>query len=155
MSSIKMLGTGPEFMKAGLSGTGPAIEDLISGASHEIHILAYVMSFRAGKILELLGGALERGVSVRIVINDLDRQHPAIVGKLRTMQKQHAHMKVTDFRPPKGDLHAKVIVADRKKTVIGSANFSFGGMTNNYEIGVLIEGKEAWEMAKIVDSFGR
>ena len=48
-------------------------------------------------------------------------------------------------------LHAKVIVVDRKGAVIGSANFSWGGMVANYEVGVLIDGYEAWKMAKLID----
>ncbi len=48
-------------------------------------------------------------------------------------------------------LHAKVIVADRKKAVLGSANFSWGGMSAHYEIGVLLEGKDAWTLSKLVD----
>lgn len=48
-------------------------------------------------------------------------------------------------------LHAKVVVVDRKKAVLGSANFSWGGMAAHYEIGVLLEGDEAWTLSKLVD----
>jgi phosphatidylserine/phosphatidylglycerophosphate/cardiolipin synthase-like enzyme len=48
-------------------------------------------------------------------------------------------------------LHAKVIVADRKKAILGSANFSWGGMSSHYEIGVLLEGKDAWTLSELVD----
>jgi len=48
-------------------------------------------------------------------------------------------------------LHAKVVVVDRKKAVLGSANFSWGGMASHYEIGVFLEGDEAWTLGKLVD----
>tara|TARA_Y100000310_G_scaffold316730_1_gene368823 strand:- start:37 stop:225 length:189 start_codon:yes stop_codon:yes gene_type:complete len=44
-----------------------------------------------------------------------------------------------------------VIVADRNKIVIGSANLSKGGLKNHYEMGVLIEGQEAWTVADIIE----
>jgi cardiolipin synthase len=48
-------------------------------------------------------------------------------------------------------LHAKVIVVDRNKAVIGSANFSWNGMYGNYEIGLLLKGQHAWKLAKVID----
>jgi len=62
---------------------------------------------------------------------------------------------VYDFTDPeKRQLHAKIIVADRKKAIVGSANLSWGGMYSNYEIGLLIEGEAAWKLAEIVDTLG-
>ena len=48
-------------------------------------------------------------------------------------------------------VHGKVIMADRNTAVVGSANFSWRGMATNYEVSVLLEGKEAWTLSKIVD----
>ena len=36
-------------------------------------------------------------------------------------------------------LHAKVMVSDYKKTLIGSANLTHWGLIKNYELGILIE----------------
>lgn len=49
-------------------------------------------------------------------------------------------------------LHAKVVVVDRKKAILGSANFSWGGMAAHYEIGIFLEGDEAWTLSKLVDN---
>ena len=48
-------------------------------------------------------------------------------------------------------IHAKVIISDRKKAVIGSANLTWSGMRTNYEIGTYVEGAEIWELSKIID----
>jgi phosphatidylserine/phosphatidylglycerophosphate/cardiolipin synthase-like enzyme len=53
---------------------------------------------------------------------------------------------------PKKILHAKVIVSDRDKAVVGSANFSWGGMTSHYEVGVYVDGDEAETLAKMIES---
>jgi phosphatidylserine/phosphatidylglycerophosphate/cardiolipin synthase-like enzyme len=35
---------------------------------------------------------------------------------------------------------------------VGSANFTWGGLYANYEVGLLVEGDIAWKLAEIVDS---
>lgn len=61
---------------------------------------------------------------------------------------------MANFCDPAGrQLHAKVLVSDRKKALVGSANFSWGGMIANYEIGIMLEGDAAWKMAEIIDKF--
>jgi len=51
---------------------------------------------------------------------------------------------------PKKMLHAKVIVVNGEKAVVGSANFSWGGMSGHYEVGIYLEGDEARTLAEIV-----
>jgi cardiolipin synthase len=48
-------------------------------------------------------------------------------------------------------LHAKALIIDRKKAIIGSANLSWGGMFSNHEIAVLLEGKEMWSLASLLE----
>ena len=152
MSTVEVLATGQKFLKHGLRGTGPVIEDLISDATDEVHMLAYVITPHAKHVLDLLEAALERGVRVTIVVNKLAGQNPTVVERFKGLSKTHRYFRVADFDTPKIDLHAKVIVVDRKRAVVGSANLSFGGMTKNHEIGVSFEGKEAWKLSKIIDS---
>ncbi len=152
MAAVEVLATGEKFLKHGLRGAGPVIEDLISDATNEIHMLAYVVTPHARRIVDLLEVALERGVKVTVVINKLAAQSPTVVSRLNRLSKAHKYFIVADFDTPKADLHAKVVVADRKRAVVGSANFSFGGMTKNYEVGVRFEGREAWKLSKLIDS---
>lgn len=59
-----------------------------------------------------------------------------------------------DFSNPDGSqFHAKAVVIDRKRALIGSANFTWGGMAINHEIGVLLKGKYAWDIASLIDRF--
>lgn len=152
MNKIQILATGPEFLKEGIRGTGPVIEEMIKNSEKEIQIMAYVISLHASKFLDLLDDALKREVSITIILNKLGEQDEKIKTKIKKMKRQYVKLKVIDFTDTDGgDLHAKVIVVDRKKAVIGSANFSWHGMSHNYEIGVQLEGDSAWKLGKIID----
>jgi len=152
MNKVKILATGPEFLKEGIRGTGPVIEEMIKNSKKEIQIMAYVISFHASKFLDHLEDALKREVKITVILNRLDEQDEKIKRKIKKMKRQYHKLKVINFTDPSGgDLHAKVIVADRKKAVIGSANFSWHGMSHNYEVGVQLEGDSAWKLAKIID----
>ncbi|MGH7900681.1 MAG: phospholipase D-like domain-containing protein [Thermodesulfobacteriota bacterium] len=152
MKDIQILATGPAFIKEGIRGTEPVIEDLLRQAQNEIQIMAYLFSPNAKKILKLIEKALARGIKTTIIVNKLELHDERIKKHLSRLKDEFSHLKIIDFKDKKGgQLHAKVLVVDRKKAVLGSANFSWGGMTKNYEIGVLVEGQPAWKLAKLVD----
>lgn len=68
------------------------------------------------------------------------------------MSGKYPHFFLYDFSSEGwSDLHAKVIVADRSKAVVGSSNLSRRGMLTNYELAVLVEGNAAVTVAKAVD----
>ena len=151
MSSVQLLGTGPEFIREGIRGIEPVVQELILSARRDIHILAYLFTPQATRLIDLLDGAIDRSVEINILVNRFDNQDAAIQSRLRSLENR-PHVKLGTLGRENGrQLHAKVIVADRKRAVIGSANYSWGGMVANYEVGVLIEGQEAWKMAKLID----
>jgi cardiolipin synthase len=49
------------------------------------------------------------------------------------------------------DLHAKVIVADRKMALVGSSNLSRRGLLNNHELALFVEGKTVEQIASAID----
>jgi len=150
--NVKILATGLELIGKGIRGIEPVIEEIIRQANSEIHLMAYLVTPSAMKILRLLDEAAERGVKIRMVINNLGSQDATIVSALKSMSKKHPHVRIFNFNDPRGrQLHAKVIVVDRKKAVVGSANLSWGGMYSNYEIGLLVDGEPAWQLAAIID----
>lgn len=153
MTKVEILGTGSEFLKQGVRGTEPVIEEVIMRASKEVQMLVYVFTSKALHILNLVEQAAKRGLKITIVVNDLQSQDQVIKSKLESMEAAFPHVHVFNFADnTKRQLHAKIVVADREKAVIGSANFSWGGMYSNYEIGLLVEGEPAWKIAQLVDS---
>jgi len=152
MSSIKILATGSDFLKEGVRGTGPVVEELMENIDNELHILAYVISKHAEKFLGLIEKSLESGIKTTLVINNLQKQDPYVRDKLLNWKSKFRYFKLVDFNRKEKTLHAKVVVVDREKAVLGSANFSWGGMSGNYEIGIFLEGREAWTLSKLVDN---
>jgi phosphatidylserine/phosphatidylglycerophosphate/cardiolipin synthase-like enzyme len=125
MTSVELLATGPELIKKGIRGFEPVLEESIIEANTEIHIMAYIFTSRALHILDLLEKAAERGIKIKMIINDLNSQETTIKSRFKNLSQKFSHVEIFDFRDPQGrQLHAKIIVIDRKKTIVSSANFS-------------------------------
>jgi len=202
LTSIKILATGSDFLKEGVRGTSPVVEEIMKNINNELHILAYVISKDAENFLKLIENSLESGVQTTLVIDNLKKQDDDVQNRLLEWNNKFEYFKLVDFnrkmssqmtskysgtcskcgkswnadenifyqKDPKvickekecfeanggkifqrKMLHAKVVVVDREKAVLGSANFSWGGMSAHYEVGVLLEGPEAWTLSKLVD----
>ena len=152
MTEIRILATGADFLIENVGNIGSSVEQIMSEAQKEIHILAYVISKHADKFMNILERSLESGVKVTLVINRLAEQDEKIKSQLFSWSKIFPYFKLVNFDRKGKILHAKVVVADRDKAVIGSANFSWGGLSANYEIGVLVRGKDAWMLSKMADN---
>ncbi len=158
MTDATIIATGTEFVNKGLRRTQPVIQDMIKNANKSIHILNYSFGPDAEGLWDMLDDILGKGKHVTIVVNDLSRldddnpHEKKVKERLYGLNNQFGkrNFVLADFKKPDGWMHAKVIVADRKKLVIGSANLSKGGLKNHYEMGVLIEGEESWKVAKII-----
>ncbi len=97
-----------------------------------------------------VGVAAQSGAAIRLVTSDLDgegqRNRQAvrelvsgvdgnrIRGRLRVLTASEALPSL---------LHAKVVIADRARGYLGSANFSWRGMESNLEIGVPLDRQQA------------
>ena len=149
---MQILVTGRKFTGSGFRAIEPVIEELVTSSSQEIHLLAYLFTPSAINILERLSNMAERGVKIVMVVNQVTSQPERIQQWLQSAGARFPHVKIVDFGGAEGDyLHAKVIVSDRKKAIVGSANFSWGGMVANYEVAVLVEGEPAWKLAGAID----
>jgi cardiolipin synthase len=152
MNAIEILATGPELIKEGLRGIEPVMEEIIISATSEIKILAYLFTPQAVHFLDLLRNAADRGIKITMILNSLESQHEIIRNELNLLASRYPHVKIINFSGKRNQqLHAKIIIADRKRAVVGSANFSWGGMYANYEVGLFVEGEIAWKLADIVD----
>ncbi len=156
MNSVQLVGTGPEFLKQGIRGVESVVEELLGSARKELHVAAYVFTPQAIRVIDLMEAAARRGVEIMLVINDLESQDASIRNRLTSLQEDFGTFTLVDLSNlEKGQLHAKTIVADRKRALIGSANFTWSGMVANYEIGVLVEGDICWKLAQLLESLGR
>ena len=152
MSESQILATGGDLIGGGVRSTGSVIREMIREAQHEVHIMAYTMTMESVPIIRLLESRLEGGLKAVLVINKLATQDRRVVDMLQFMNKKYGNFTLCNFDDPDGwDLHAKVLVQDRKTALIGSANLSWRGMEKNIEIGVLIRDGSAWRLSSIID----
>jgi phosphatidylserine/phosphatidylglycerophosphate/cardiolipin synthase-like enzyme len=151
MSRTELLLTGRLFDSAARA-IGPVVQELIRGAKRELHLVTYSITPAAPLLLHLIEEALVRGVKSRIIIDHFEEQPPELQRRLTELEGTYEHLGLFNFTDPAGGrLHAKVLVADRRRAVLGSANFTWGGFVKNHELAVLLEGSPARALALAAD----
>jgi phosphatidylserine/phosphatidylglycerophosphate/cardiolipin synthase-like enzyme len=134
----------------GVPTTRDVVRTLLQGATREILVVGYSITDE-----EFRGQLIRKGVQgVRVtVVGDrtraeaqaLLREWPALATPLLALQ---------GVEPEQGQssvTHGKVVVADRREALIGSANFTLGGLRNNLELGLLVRGDAAEQVCTLVE----
>ncbi len=149
---VKILTTGNHLKSRNFRNIETVIQELFDNAHEQIHLVAYVITDNAMWLADLIEKSLRRGRFVKLIINKLDPSLK-ITQKLLQLKKQYENFILIEFsrKYPGETIHAKAVVIDRRKAVIGSMNFTWGGMVGNHEIGVLIEGPEVEDLAYALD----
>lgn len=99
------------------------------------------------RLYDAITAAAARGVRVRIMLDStvLEDNPNERFRRFRERIDEYPGITVrpVDLRPlsryPKCLMHAKYLVVDRQTAVIGSHNWSFGGMADNLELSLMIE----------------
>jgi phosphatidylserine/phosphatidylglycerophosphate/cardiolipin synthase-like enzyme len=147
-----LLVTGRYLSGQGLRAIMPVMQELIASAQREIQILAYVITPSAAPLLHDIDHALARGIRTSIVVNVIPNEPVSMLSELNALAATFAHARIRYFHDREGSqLHAKVLIADRRSAVIGSANYSWGGLVANHEIGFLLGGQAAWDLGELAD----
>jgi phosphatidylserine/phosphatidylglycerophosphate/cardiolipin synthase-like enzyme len=136
IEEIVPVATGEKWIGYGVRSFKSVINDLISNATNELTLTTYILTDMS--IVNKLEKALERGVKVEIYlcVDEFEKKNKAL-DHILELQSEFRYLKI--YRIEEEILHAKVLVADGSKVLSGSANFTFSGMTNNYELGFLVE----------------
>lgn len=115
------------------------VTDLLSSARREI-ILEQAYLSDPG-ILELLAGLSNNGVHVRVILPlKSSVHHSANIVAMATLMEQGHDERLQIFRYP-GMLHGKLILVDRDRAFIGSANMMTSSLDAMGEVNVLITGR--------------
>ena len=132
---IVPVATGEKWIGYGVRSFQSIIHELISKASNELVMTVYVLT--SMDIVDDLRNALERGVRVEIYLysGEIQTENDAVRSILQ-LENEYNYLRL--YRIKEDILHAKVFVADGGKVLSGSANFTFSGMTKNYELGFLV-----------------
>jgi len=99
LTSVEILATGPELIRQGIRGTEPVVEETIQSAKKGIQVIAYVFTYNAKRVLDLLDQAARKGVKVAVTVNNVKKQESRVKTKL---EKLEGVAPVFDFDDPHG-----------------------------------------------------
>lgn len=151
-NNIQVVVTGLAWMGGGVGSIESALEKLFREANQEIAFTAYSATGGADLLFDWTETALARGVRILAIINHLMEQPEDIVVRLQRLNTLYQHFLLYDFlADSQADMHAKVVVADRWRALVGSSNLSRRGLHFNHELAVLLQGPAAVTIATALD----
>lgn len=108
-----------------------------------------------GRLHAPLLEALQRGVAVLVLTHDVEDLSSIASASLESLRRESAGLpgELTVFTAsaiPQVLLHLKIVVADARRAVVGSANFTSKGFGDNLEAGVLLGPDAAHEIARVI-----
>lgn len=146
-SNAEIVATGDKWIGYGITPTEHAIKEMINKSKKFLLITVFIIS--ESKVLKNIEKALNRGVNVEIFIHNDKEFSRSIQSDLIELQEKYSHINV--FIAPNEFMHAKVLISDKKKVLIGSANLTRSGLSKNYELGILLDNpKIAYKLEKII-----
>ncbi|HEY0312274.1 MAG TPA: phospholipase D-like domain-containing protein [Allosphingosinicella sp.] len=147
-----LFASGSEWVGAGVRSIETGLHDLFAGAERRIVASAYALGGAAFDLPEAwVADALSREVSVLLVANRWDEQPRAATGPIERLARSDARLEIWSWDGPEWhELHAKVVVADERRALIGSPNWSGNGLLRNHELAVLVEGEAARAASRLV-----
>lgn len=122
--------------------TGETLIAMIGKARREILIAtAYVDGGAITSLLPSLASAARRGAKIVFAgVRKLERDNALATLEAEFASRGLTGLTVKRLETLEGFPHLKVLVADGRAAYLGSANFTWAGMTTNFEIGALVEG---------------
>jgi len=107
-----------------------AVDSLVTGATDRVQIAQFELfsGTATSQIVSLLSDAVERGVSVRVLLDDEIEENAEAA---QSLIARGIDAKVDLF--PDTTVHAKMLIADGDDALVGSTNWSTSSITRNHE----------------------
>jgi len=157
---IEIVWTGPDAEGPLVRPTHAVIREMIAGVQEagEILIVGYSLTVGKDTAMEQIVHLLEKAVSKRARIKLILHKDELAANKDKLLKAWSVLVKkpvIMTWDPPADHpytkLHAKTLVVDRLDLLVGSANFTFHGLSSNLELGLRIRGPQAREVAERFD----
>ena len=137
---VDLVLTAPDSFRVKTLRTKDTIHKLIENAEKSLTITGYSISDYFSEMIDVIIKKSLQGVYIRLYANDIEKQKDILD---RLMSYRSRFLQVYEYQRHEEDrmaaLHAKLIVADVKQSLVSSANLSYHGMQGNIEMGFLIE----------------
>lgn len=144
-TNIQIIWTGPATTAVSVRMTERVLCDLVDMAKETLFVVSFV-AVKADRVYAKIAEAVARGVKVSF-LTESSKEHGGALdnnkdpinllrGKIpgATFYRWTAKANVSA-----GRVHAKCAIADRRATLITSANLTEAAMENNMELGLLVE----------------
>jgi phosphatidylserine/phosphatidylglycerophosphate/cardiolipin synthase-like enzyme len=141
--------------------TEPAFADLVQRAVNRVVVMTPFLDERGAEWLRELVAPLNQNIQVVLILRSLEEptrwDYPRGYPLLREWLAGR-HAQVFNYSIPNGNFtaretfHAKVILADSSYAYVGSANVTAASRENSMEMGVIVKGHAALEIADVVDA---
>ena len=153
----KLVWTIPENQPSALNewiSYSQAIFQMINEANNQLLIVSPFLQFRGAEYLtETIIRALYRGVVVSIITHNLDSlsSEQSIAVDILRKEAERLSRSLTVYTTASTSLiHAKIVMADESKVLIGSANLTGPGLGLNFEAGVILGAREAYKVSEVI-----
>jgi phosphatidylserine/phosphatidylglycerophosphate/cardiolipin synthase-like enzyme len=161
--ATEVVWTGPRVEGSFLRATREVVREILRGARQEIVVVGYWIAARdegegiIEEVIASLADAVARGVRVSVIVDERvradGRDNRRVLVSIWPASVNRP--KILTWRLPASDqhlkLHAKVLVADRRDSLVTSANLTSYAMDRNMEMGVRVVGKPAADIARHFD----
>ncbi len=157
-SIIELVTSGPEAAGIANRDTAIVVRELFARAEQSVLVVGYAI-YQGKRVFEALAEKMrllpQLEVTMCLDVNrDRQDKTPSDIVLSRFVQRFKDHQwpsatrlpliyfdprSIHDDEPVRSSLHAKVIVVDRRKVFVSSANFTEAAQDRNIEVGLLIE----------------
>lgn len=142
----------------GVTGDGyaRALQEVVASSIRTLTIASpYLEAKGVGIVEQAALEALQRGVAVVLLTHEADDLGSMASAALHSLQSEARNVpgKLSVYTTSSQGilLHLKVVVADGRRGLVGSANITGKGLGNNLEAGALVGPDEAAEICQVVD----
>jgi cardiolipin synthase len=135
---LTIVATNDLWIGEGIRSFESVLSEILESVEKELIMTIYIIN--QDWIIEKIRFLIESGRKIHIYIYQSD-QNKFWITQLKNIQ--HKYPKSLFLREiSEYTLHAKVVIADKKRTLCGSANLTLSGTTSNYELGFFIVDSE-------------
>ena len=113
----------------------PAVKELVEGAEESIVAAQweYFASPSTNRLIAILSEASERGVDVRVLLDEAMEENHTAVSRFQTYGVEAALDNSTNRK-----VHAKMLVVDGQRAIVGSTNWSWAALDDNRECNIVL-----------------
>ncbi len=158
LADAELVATFPGAGTISARHTEQVVREMIQGCRTELVIAGFAITAGGGLARQLVDAA-SRTVRVVLLCGDWrpDDGPDTLELLARSWPKDVRAPEVFHYSDPgsASAMHIKCVIADGSDLLVGSANFTHGGMRNNFELGIRARGALARSARLLVDEFIR